>query len=431
MRAGPGRAPRRRVPPSDLPTTLPIDLPTDPAWQRARALVLAHGWNAVAYQILNPGIRHWFAAAGDAVVGYAVAARTRVVAGAPVCAADRLADVAAEFAADARRGGQRVVYFGAGDRLERVLAPGHAVISLGAQPWWDPARWDARAVRSLRGQLNRARNKGVRVVEWPPARAHAHPALRGILRAWLAGRGLPPLHFLVEPETLALLGDRRIFVAERHERQPLVAERDERRHPVAERRAGPRLVAASSQPGDGEPVAFLVATPVPARAAWLLEQWPRLPDAPNGTVELLVDAAMCALGASGARAVTMGLAPLSRRAPPAGGAAGAPPPPAWLALALGWARLHGRRFYDFGGLDAFKQKFRPDVWENISAIADAPRFPPRALWAIAGAFAQGSPVALGARALAGAARVEAARVRRGAIRLARHARAPERARRGL
>ena len=32
----------------------------DPA--RARALVLAHGWNATAYQILNPGSLHWFAA---------------------------------------------------------------------------------------------------------------------------------------------------------------------------------------------------------------------------------------------------------------------------------------------------------------------------------------------------------------------------------
>ena len=148
-------------------------------------------------------------------------------------------------------------------------------------------------------------------------------------------------------------------------------------------------------------VAFLVATPIPARGAWLLEQWPRRRSAPNGSVELLVDAAMCALGASGARAVTMGLAPLSRRA--AGGGAVRP---RWLALGMRWARAHGRRFYDFDGLDAFKAKFRPGSWEPISAISDGPRVGLRSLWAIAGVFGGGSPVTLARRALVAAAREE-------------------------
>ena len=53
------------------------------ATDRARALVLQHGWNATAYQIVNPGIALWFARAGDAVAGYVRRSRTRVVAGAP------------------------------------------------------------------------------------------------------------------------------------------------------------------------------------------------------------------------------------------------------------------------------------------------------------------------------------------------------------
>ena len=28
--------------------------------RRARDLVMTHGWNATAYQIVNPGIDHWF-----------------------------------------------------------------------------------------------------------------------------------------------------------------------------------------------------------------------------------------------------------------------------------------------------------------------------------------------------------------------------------
>jgi phosphatidylglycerol lysyltransferase len=73
--------------------------------------------------------------------------------------------------------------------------------------------------------------------------------------------------------------------------------------------------------------------------------------------------------------------------------------PRWLRWTLTWVRAHGRRFYDFQGLDRFKAKFEPDAWEEIVALADAPRFPPRALWAIAGAFSAGSPVALVARAV--------------------------------
>ena len=361
----------------------------DADWVRARALVMRFGWNAVSYQILNPGIAWWFDPAGDAVVGYVTHARTRVVAGAPVCAGARVAAVVAAFADDARAHRERVVYFGAGERLERLYGghPRWALIPLGAQPWWDPATWDAtlRGHRSLREQLRRARAKGVRVEEWPAARAHQHPALRRVLATWLAGRGLPPLHFLIEPQTLGRLGDRRVFVA---------------------RRGAANDASDASDANDGgDVIAFLVATPIPGRAAWLLEQWPRLPQAPNGTIESLVDAAMRALAADGTRAVTMGLSPLSPHGPPLVTS------PRWLGMALRWVRAHGRRFYDFDGLDRFKAKFRPDSWEPIHAMDDSPRFSLRALHAIAGAFSAGSPLVLVARAIVGAMVEEARRFR--------------------
>ena len=106
---------------------------------RARELVLQHGWNATAYQILNPGIAHWFSAAGDAVIGYVCRSGVRVVAGAPVCAPERLRDVAVEFATNAHACGDRVCYFGAGERLEETLRRdgAHGTVGLGAQPSWD------------------------------------------------------------------------------------------------------------------------------------------------------------------------------------------------------------------------------------------------------------------------------------------------------
>lgn len=80
--------------------------------RRARELVLRYGWNATAYQIINPGMELWFSPTCEAVVGFVRAHNTLVVAGAPVCAGERLAEVATEFEQAARRDGKRVCYWG-------------------------------------------------------------------------------------------------------------------------------------------------------------------------------------------------------------------------------------------------------------------------------------------------------------------------------
>lgn len=339
---------------------------------RARDLVLRHGWNAAAYQILNPGMHLWFSRAGDAVAGYADWGRVRVVAGAPVCPPERLAAVAAELEADARARGSALCYFGAGPRLEALLAgsPGHSGILLGSQPVWDPSQWAGILARrpSLRAQLNRARNKGVTVGEWPRERASASPELRRCLREWLEHRRMPPMHFLVEPQTLGRLWDRRIFVAERA----------------------------------GEPVGFLVASPIPARKGWLTEQFVRGKDAPNGTAEALVDSAFRAAAAEGTAYMTMGLSPLSHLARQGSGM-----DPLWLSLLFKWLRVHGSRFYNFRGLEAFKSKFVPARWEPIYAICNSPGFTPRILLAIAAAFGGISPLRFMALGLVKAAKQEA------------------------
>lgn len=338
---------------------------------RARELVLAHGWNATSYQIVNPGIKLWFSAAGDAVIGYVLAQHARVVGGAPVCTLERLPAVIEEFERECAEDGEHTLYFGAEGRLEGFLraSSDHSMVLLGAQPAWDPRGWDAIVARraSLRAQLNRARNKGVVVRERAVGASASDPALRRTLDEWLATRGLPALHFLVEPETLERLWDRRLFVAER----------------------------------GAEVVGFLVASPVPARNGWLVEQIVRGAAAPNGTNELLVDAAMRALARDGATYVTLGLSPLSSHAFQIDGAN-----PLWLRVLLGWVRAHGRRFYNFEGLDRFKSKFAPDRWEPVYAIYARPRFSLAALRAIAAAFTGESPEVTLVRAVVRAVRTE-------------------------
>jgi len=336
--------------------------------ENARELVLKFGWNSTCYQIVNPGIRRWFATGMEGVVGYVRRSGVRVVAGAPVSSLDDLPKVIDQFE-DCRRG--CVCYFGAEGRLRNELAGrhGYSTVTLGAQPIWTPQSWCERfdADRSLRAQRNRARNKGVIVREWTAEEATNHPELWRLLREWLETRGLPPLHFLVEPETLGLIEGRRIFVAER----------------------------------EGTPVGFVVLSPVPGRKGWLTEQFVRGPGAPNGTVELTLDTAIRTVAADGDAYVTMGIVPLAEH-----GVGSSEGNPRWLRLLLKWIRAHGRRFYDFDGLNRFKEKFHPDEWEPIFAISKEPKFTFRTLYAIAAAFTDGSPVIAVAKGLLKAVRQE-------------------------
>ncbi|HLA95616.1 MAG TPA: DUF2156 domain-containing protein, partial [Pyrinomonadaceae bacterium] len=306
-------------------------------FERARDLVLKYGWNSTCFQIVNPGIEYWFGSDAESVVGYVSSGKVRVVAGAPVCAEKDLVVVAASFEADARKDGKSVCYFGAEGRLDDLYSHSvdHSKVLLGAQPVWHPANWSSLVSRnrSLRAQLNRARNKGVAIREWTTEEAHNNEDLRACLNDWLSSKGLPALHFVIEPETLERLNSRRIFVAEHREKV----------------------------------VAFLVLSPIPERSGWLTEQFPHRPGAPNGTVELMMDAAIRKLAADGYKYITLGLSPLSKRAriEPFDN-------PFWLRFLLAWMRKHGQRFYNFDGLDRFKSKLGPDHWEPIFATSNEP-----------------------------------------------------------
>jgi len=327
-----------------------------PEQNRLRSLILLYGWNSTSYQLLNPGFLYWFSKRHEAGAAYVEFAGVRIVAGAPVAAYEVLADVVREFEEEARKRGLTVCYFASEERLESVIAgqPGYATLLLGAQPVWEPKTLVQiiENKRSLRTQLHRAWNKHVTVEEWPAEHATDHPDLRHVLGEWLETRGLPSLHFLVEPETLSNLNDRRIFVAVR----------------------------------EGSILGFLNLSPVPERHGWLVEQFVRGWEAPNGTVELMLHRAAERLAEDRYHYLTLGLSPLI----PYGGYLPEAPPPL-VRFLLRWARAHGKRFYDFGGLEFFKSKFEPELWEPIYAISNESRFSIRSLYAIACAFTKGHP----------------------------------------
>ena len=326
---------------------------------------MTYGWNSTCYQILNPGIQHWISMSAPAVVGYTRRHRTLLVAGAPVCPPEKLAEVCLEFEQFARRQDCRVCYVCAEERLRRVFeySRGHSKITLGAQPVWDPHVWPQKIERhaSLRAQLNRCWNKEVVVEPVTPAEAARNPRFHRILTEWLGTRRLPPMHFLVEPRILSESAPERVvFVGLR----------------------------------SGTAVAVVAASPNPARRGYLVELLARTPAAPNGISELLIDAAMRRFAGDGQTRVTLGLVALASAAE-----SGIQANPFWLRSIMRFARLHANRFYNFRGLEQFRLKMSPCRWEPVYAISTERRFSPGTLYSMGAAFAGIAPwraIAIGA-----------------------------------
>lgn len=299
----------------------------------ARRLVLRYGWNSTSYQTLNAGMSHWFSGDFEAMAAFVTRFGIRVCAGPPVCSEADLPRVAEQFTADTRQHNERVCFFAVEDRLCNVLQDKRRLfrLQIGSQPVWDPTTWHSICMshKSIRMQLHRAHNKGVVVTEQGVAPPPQIGQLVECLQDWQSRRTLPPLKFLTESVPLELLTDRRLFTAVLN----------------------------------GRVVGYLAAAPVPLRNGWLIEQIVRSHHAPNGTAELLVNAAMNAFADEGAQYATLGLAPLSLVADGGSNA------PTWVNFLTLWMRAHGNRFYNFGGLEAFKAKLRPTVWEPIYLVS--------------------------------------------------------------
>jgi phosphatidylglycerol lysyltransferase len=315
--------------------------------QRALAILRGHAWTTVSFQLLEPDFHYWFDG-DDAFVAYVDTGAAWVVGGAPVTSAARLVEVAHRFVAAGRAAGRRVSFFGCEARF--VDASAMPALCIGEQPVWTPSAWERAlaSTSSLRAQVRRAANKGVTVRVVAPHEvideaAPLHRAIAALATTWLAARRMAPMGFLVQLEPLAFAAERVLIVAER----------------------------------GGELVGFLSAVPVYARGRLFIEDIVRAAAAPNGTTELLIDAAMRAAAVRGETSVTLGLAPL----------AGAIAPPLRLA------RRMSAPLYDFRGLHAFKAKLRPEAWEPVYLAA--PAWPWIALHDGLTAFARGSLLRFG------------------------------------
>jgi phosphatidylglycerol lysyltransferase len=322
--------------------------PASPSRSRAHDIARTHGWNATSFQTLGRGFSYLFHE--DGYVAYVDTGSAWVAAGAPVCSDDALASAVDAFVAAARAAGRRSCFFGVEARLLDAATAALDRVPIGEQPVWSPLEWldSLKEHPSLREQLRRARAKGVVIRQLsrkePAAIAEQLPRLLG---RWLSTRAMPPLGFLVAVPHAFESVDGERFVALRDE-----------------------LV-----------VGVACVIPVPGRNGWFLEHLLRDPDAPNGTVELLVDAVMRWAAERGSSWLTLGLAPL----------AGDVAPP----LRLAQQRL--RWLYDFEGLRRFKAKLHPRDWVPIYLAFPRSRSAALAMFDALNAFATGGMLSFGGR----------------------------------
>lgn len=335
---------------SNVPPPMSSDSPsTDRPRASANEIARVHGWNATSFQTLGAGFQHFFH--GDGYVAYTDTGSAWVAAGAPVCRVETLGDTARAFIAAAATANRRCCFFGVETRFLDAVTNDVDRLLIGEQPVWNPQNWKLtlKGHSGLREQLRRARAKKVVVRQaTDPERAALREPFDRLIGRWLATRAMPPMGFLVAvPTALESRGTGENFVAWR----------------------------------DGHIVGIASLIPVPGRGGWFIEHLLRDPQAPNGTVELLIDAVMRWAASTECSWLTLGLVPL----------AGDVPRPMRLS------RQYLRWLYDFDGLRKFKDKLRPGDWIPIYLAFPRSQGPIASTFDVLSAFTNGGMLRFGGR----------------------------------
>jgi len=259
---------------------------------------------------------------GTAFVMFAVSGRSWIAYGGPVGPADAAEDVAFAFVEAARQAGARPVFYELGaEDVPIALDLGLSLHKMGEEANVDLDRFslEGPARKKLRATHARARRDGLSLeIVAPPHGPALMAELRAISEDWLEAKQAREKGFSVGRFDAAWLG-----------RWPLALVRHE-----------------------GRTVAFANILVTDSRAKAAIDLMRHSEAAPPGTMEFLFTELMLQLKARGYRSFSLGMAPLSGLAPE--------------RSRRMWDRFgaliyrHGRSFYNFEGLRAFKAKFDPD-----------------------------------------------------------------------
>ena len=265
---------------------------------------------------------------------YATTRRFAVVSGNPHCCQSLYAASVAAFEHEQLAGGRRTCFFGTDEDFALACGQDYCHALIGAEPLWNLASWCERqaANKPIRNSLSAALRAGCTAREASLADAYIGTACSVVRRKWLQSKHLPPLHFVAETEII-------------HE--------------------GTRCFVVES---DGVVVGYGLArrsiddVKTSTGAEYGIEHFIRAPDAPPGTVELLIDHIAQTLALEGEQRLSLRLAPFSRKA-----SCLLPPElrSQQMESYLQAIARFGGYWYNAAGLERFKAKFLPDEWKPL------------------------------------------------------------------
>jgi len=326
----------------------------DPTGELLRLHAL-YGYNAHSLVSIAPGALRWSTPEIDGAVIYGEFGRVWLAAGDPLAPFEDRAELARQFAADAKKKNRVVAFVPVTSEFAGLMAPNDfAAVKVGAAPYFDLPNWNPRGecAKKLRAGVNQARRDGVEIGEVPAIDQKLRTEAAQLCLSWLGSRrSATTFGWLVALDPFLHFEHKRYFTA--------------------------RV--------DGKLVGFLAASPIPLRKGWYLEDVIREPNAPGGMTTLLVAETLKRLKDEGAILATLGTAPLADD-----GADNVPTENRRVARALDMASSKLGGFYNFAGLRQFKGKFVPSWWESEYALHQrGVAIPPRVGHAIVRALVPG------------------------------------------
>jgi phosphatidylglycerol lysyltransferase len=322
------------------------------------ALVRAHGDGTVAAFALAPDSDYFFSPNRRAVIAYRFESGTLLAIGDPIGPEEEIPPLLQAFAAHCReRDWQFAFYQARPERLGAYRTMGWRAVHIGEDPilWLDRFTLEGPAMGTVRRAVGKLERGGLQVLSFPPGEGGFDPArdpdglleqMRAISAGWL--REHP--------------GGEKGFCMGRFEPGHL---RD-------------AWLAVAWDPALRRVEGFVTWTPIWARRGWALDLMRRRPEAPTGTMELLVARSAALARERGDALLSLSLSALVKV-----DASGEPEVPSErptearngeAPLTEDRARefLMERlaRFYDFKGLFRWKRKFAPAFEDRYLVYPD-------------------------------------------------------------
>src|SRR5581483_8363894 len=116
----------------------------DPSGELLRLQTL-YGYNAHSMVSIAPGAELWSTPDIDGAIIYGEFGRVWLAAGDPLCSPDEAAELARQFAAEAKLRNRAVAFVPTTERFARMVATdGFAAVKVGAAPYFDLQNWNPR-----------------------------------------------------------------------------------------------------------------------------------------------------------------------------------------------------------------------------------------------------------------------------------------------